>query len=173
MKLKAFALGLLLIASPHVAPRVVFAQSVSQTTRGAWADVMGVAPGREILVQLFDGTTAKGKLSVASETKLTITRKRKNTEIDRADVLRVYRIGGRRMGKGALIGLGIGAGAGALIGGLAFKGETENGEELLPAMVFGLVGGGLGALTGLIAGSSRKRTLIYEARTASNVQPIH
>lgn len=161
MKLKALALSLLLIASPTL---VVRAQGLSQTTKGAWSDVMAVAHGRELSVQLFDGTNAKGKLTNVSETKLTLTRKRKNTEIDRADVLRVYRIGGRQMRKRALIGLGVGAGAGALIGGVAYKGETESGEAHLPAMVFGLVGGGLGALVGLIAGSSKKRTLIYEAR---------
>lgn len=167
MKLKALALSLLLITASLIAPRGVCAQASSQTTRGTWADVMSVAPGKELLVQLINGTTEKGKLSVASETKLTLTRRQQNIEIDRADVLRVYRIGGRQMGRRALIGMGIGAGAGAIIGGVTFKGETENGEEFLPALVFGIVGGGLGALAGVIAGSSKKRTLIYEARTAS------
>ncbi|HEX8476520.1 MAG TPA: hypothetical protein VF666_21160 [Pyrinomonadaceae bacterium] len=164
-KLKASAMCLVLILIPLASPPTAArAQGVSQTTRGAWADVMNVAGGKELVVQLRDGTTAKGRVASVTETKLTLVRKKKNTEIDRADILRVYRVGGRQMAKRALIGLGVGAGAGALIGGVAYKGETESGEAHLPALVFGLVGGGLGALTGLIAGSSKKRMLIYEAR---------
>lgn len=94
-----------------------------------------------------------------------LSRKNNPIELELGRIGKVYRAGGRSVGKTALLGLGLGAGAVAAVGaGVAAGGTHESGEAGLPVLVFGAGGAIVGALTGLVTGlSNRKRVLVYES----------
>lgn len=163
MKIVSMFLSFLLIFV-SVQPAAL-AQALPEASFGSWENVRALPEGDELSVDLKDGSTVKGKLVSTSDTKLRLTRKKKETEIDRADVRRVHRVSGKSKGKSTLIGFGVGAGAGTAIGGvISARGEHESGEAHVPVVLFGVAGAGLGALTGFLLGLGKKRVLVYEAR---------
>jgi hypothetical protein len=165
MSTKALALSLLLIAS-LVKPSLLPAQ-VPESTVGTWAGVKTVPVGDELEVKLKEGRTVKGRLTSSSDTTLTVTRKGKSVQIDRADVFRVYRVIPKSSAKATLIGAGVGAAVGlAAIGAAAAADDTggSEGELAAAAVGIGIVGAGIGALVGLAFGKRTRRVLIYEAR---------
>ena len=87
-------------------------------------------------------------------------------DLERDRISKVHRVGGADVGKSTLIGLGVGAGAEAAIGGVvaATNGPAESGEGHLPIVHIGaagaIIGTAAGALTGLFR---RKKVLIYES----------
>jgi hypothetical protein len=156
-KVVAFAL-MAMIARPQI----MSAQALPTPTRGSWDAVKAVPPGDQVVARLRNGRTLNGWMVSASDTVLTIERRKNTTDLNRGDVLRVYRVVKKSNTKGLLIGLLIGTGVGALLGKLA---EPENPEDPgLAPVVFGglgaLIGGGMGAA---ISGRT-KRLLIYETK---------
>jgi hypothetical protein len=86
-------------------------------------------------------------------------------EIKREEVQTVYRVTRKSATKATLIGMGVGAGAGAVLGAIGSEGSDF--DKLDQAIVAGLIG--VGAIIGTVAGyfigrTGRKKELIYEAR---------
>jgi len=143
-------------------PQIIFAQATGAPIRGSWDAVKAVPPGDKVVARLRNGQTLNGWMISASDTALTLERRKNTTDVNRGDVLRVYRVVKKSDKKGALLGLLIGTGVGVLLGKLA---EPENPEDPgLAPVVFGglgaLIGGGMGAA---ISGRTQ-RLLIYETK---------
>jgi len=143
-------------------PQIMSAQALPTPTRGSWDLVKAVPPGDKVVARLRNGRTLNGLMISASDTVLTLERRKNATDVNRGDVLRVYRVVKKSDKKGVLIGLSIGTGVGVLLGKLA---EPKNPEDpgLAPVMFGGLgalIGGGMGAA---ISGRT-KRLLIYETK---------
>lgn len=140
------------------------AAQVPNASQG-WAAVRALTPGTKLKVQTKGGAAVEGVLAEVSETALRLSREGGPVELERASIRKVYRVGGRSVGKATLVGLGVGAGAGAAVGaGVAAGGTHESGEAGLPVLVFGAGGAIVGALTGLVTGlSGRERVLVYES----------
>src|SRR5215510_3303331 len=143
-------------------PQIMSAQALPTPTRGSWDAVKAVPPGDKVVARLRNGQTLNGWMISASDTALTLERRKNTTDVNRGDVLRVYRVVKKSDKKGLLLGLLIGTGVGAVLGKLA---EPENPEDPgLAPVVFGglgaLIGGGMGAA---ISGRTQ-RLLIYETK---------
>lgn len=141
--------------------------AAAQEARGAagWSALQALPTGAKLRVRMKSGETVEGKLTFASDTALTLSRKGANVELRREGVRRVHRVGGTSVKKATLMGLAVGTGAGAAIGtGVAVGDEHESGEAHLPVFVFGAGGAIIGTLTGLATGLlGRKRVLVYES----------
>ena len=139
------------------------AQATSDAVRGTWEGLKVIPPGDELVVDLRNGKSIKGRISSTSDTTMTLIRGKNTTDFDRPDILKVYRLIHRSTKKGALIGLGIGLGAGALAGGIyASSGESSISDEGWPILALGGMAGGVGALIGFLASSGKRKVLIYE-----------
>jgi hypothetical protein len=160
---KRFTPVLVLVASlllPLVAP----AQNPSAQT-GEWSALGTLATGSKLAVKLKSGKSFEGKLSSVTDAALSLSVKSKPVELKREDVLSVYQIRGHSATKATLIGAGVGAGAGAVVG-LAGSGGDDSFNKLDKAVTAGLtvLGAGAGALTGYLIGRrGGKRVLIYQA----------
>lgn len=160
---KRFTLVLFLTAV-LLLPSVATAQNRSAST-GDWSALSAVGTGSKLYVKLKDGKTVEGKMSGVSDTALTLSVKGKPTELKREDVQSVYGTGKHSATKATLIGMAVGAGAGAAIG-AAGSGGDDSFDKLDHAVTAGLtvVGAGIGGLTGYLIGRhGTKRVLIYEA----------
>jgi hypothetical protein len=116
----------------------------------------------------------EGRLSALTSSSLSIRTKEATPIVSfrSADVRRVHIRGPKPIGKGALIGLGVGAGVG-----LIAVAATDNQHGCFPATscqqlagisaaFFGGIGAGLGASAG--AGADGKKLLVYEAPATSS-----
>lgn len=125
-----------------------------------WSAVQAISSDERLIVKQKDGKTIEGRMIEASETNLTLSRNNKVVNIPRDSIQQIQHSRGKAAkGKWALIGAGIGAGAGAVIGQSKVKSDAE--IWLPVGFVFGTgIGAGVGALFGA---SRRNRTLIYQA----------
>ena len=153
--MKPISVFLVLLLLSAQAP-FVFAQSLSD-----WAAVQHIRTNEKLLVRQKNGKEIRGEMIEASETALTIDRNGKPLSIPRADVRQVYIVEGRaQKGKWALIGAGVGAGAGSAIGYAKYSPESDDSELWIPVGL--MFGAGIGAVSGLLFGqSARKRTMVY------------
>jgi hypothetical protein len=153
--MKPISVFLVLLLLSAQAP-FVFAQSLSD-----WAAVQHIRTNEKLLVRQKNGKELRGEMIEASETALTIDRNGKPLSIPRADVRQVYIVEGRaQKGKWALIGAGVGSGAGAAIGYAKYSPESDDSELWIPVGL--MFGAGIGAVSGLLFGqSARKRTMVY------------
>jgi hypothetical protein len=164
MRIKALtfclALHIILAQSP-----VVLAQEASVRSR-EWTTVMAVAPNEKLEVKLKSGKTVKGKLSSVTDTRLTLAHEKRMIDLNRDDIFRIYKAGGKSGASPTLIGTGVGAGVGAAAGGVIVAANEGEDDETVPGIVLSaLVGAGIGALTGFLSGKARdNRVLIYESR---------
>ena len=137
-------------------------QSTQQiATTNSWTSVQQIRTDERIVVKRKDGKELKGRMIEASETTLTIDRDGKPFAITRDDVRRVHVITGKaEKGKWALIGAGIGGGAGTGIGAIKYSPLVDDSELFIPLGL--MVGAGVGAVTGMLIGrGKRKRELVY------------
>jgi hypothetical protein len=155
--MKTISVFLVLLLLSAQAP-LVFAQSLSD-----WAAVQHIRTNEKLLVRQKNGKELRGEMIEASENTLTIDRDGKPLSIPRADVRQVYIVEGRaQKGKWALIGAGVGSGAGAAIGYAKYSPESDDSELWIPVGL--MFGAGIGAVSGLLFGqSARKRTMVYAA----------
>jgi len=155
--MKPISVFLVLLLLSAQAP-FVFAQSLSD-----WAAVQHIRTNEKLFVRQKSGKEVKGEMIEASETTLTIDRNGKPLSIPRADVRQIYIVEGRaQKGKWALIGAGVGSGAGAAIGYAKYSPESDDSELWIPVGL--MFGAGIGAVSGLLFGqSARKRTMVYAA----------
>jgi hypothetical protein len=141
-------------------PQILFAQAPPTPIRGSWDAVKAVPPGEKVAVRLRNGKTLNGWMISASDTVLTIERRKNSTDVNPADVRKVYRVVKKSDTKGVLLGLLIGTGVGALLGNLAEPDHTD--DPGLAAVVFGLLGGLIGTGMGAAISGRTQRQLIYE-----------
>lgn len=120
-----------------------------------------IRTNEKLFVRQKNGKEVKGEMIEASETALTIDRDGKPFSIPRADVRQVYIVEGRaQKGKWALIGAGVGSGAGAAIGYAKYSPNSDDSEMWIPVGL--MFGAGIGAVSGLLFGqTTRKRTMVY------------
>lgn len=143
-------------------PQIMFAQAPGAPIKGSWDAVKAVPPGDQVVARLRNGQTLKGGMISASDTVLTLERRKNTTDVNRGDVLRVYRVVKKSGTKGVLLGLGIGTGVGVLLGAIAEPETTD--DPGLATVGFGLLGAVIGGGIGAVISSRTKRLLIYETR---------
>jgi len=143
-------------------PQIMSAQALPIPTRGSWDAVKAVPPGDKVVARLRNGQTLNGWMISASDTVLTLERRKNTSDVNRGDVLKVYRVVEKSNTKGVLLGLGIGTGVGVLLGALA---EPDNPEDPgLAAALLGLLGAVIGSGMGAAISGRTKRLLIYETK---------
>jgi hypothetical protein len=158
MKTKLFSLllaGMLLMAqSPLVQ---------AQGSLHDWSVVQRVATDERLIVKQKDGKTVEGRMIEASEINLSLSRNSKVINISRDSIREIHHSKGKAAkGKWALIGTGVGAAAGAGIGGAKSGSIIDDGEIYILAGA--VIGAGAGAVGGALFGASRrKRELIFQA----------
>jgi uncharacterized membrane protein len=156
MKLRLISLFVALAMFVVQVP-VVIAQGASN-----WSTVQATKVDERLIVKKKDGKTIEGRMIEASETNLTISRDNKVVNISRSDIREIYHSTGKAAkSKWALIGTGFGAGAGAGLGAIKYDSNRDD-YVIYPVMGF-IIGAGVGAVTGLAFGASRRsRNLIYQ-----------
>ncbi|MGH9753810.1 MAG: hypothetical protein ACREA2_13605, partial [Blastocatellia bacterium] len=164
MKNSMIAVALVLIAL-SAKPQIILAQVTPAPIKGSWEGLKAIPPGDELVVNLRNGQTLKGRLSSISDTVLTLDTGKKTMDGSRGDVLKVYRVISKSAKISTMIGLGIGAVAGGVGGGVsAASGPGESGESGWAVLIVGMIGLAIGALTGYIIGSRKQQVVIYEIR---------
>ena len=132
-----------------------------------WTVLQSLPVGGKVDVKLRNGKTIHGEFSSSTDYALTVLRNRGTMELTRNDVVQVYRVLSKHVGKTTLIGAAVGAGVGAVVG--AAGNSCNNGSVCivprsasipLGAMVFGISGAGVGALVGV---THHNRQLVYDA----------
>jgi hypothetical protein len=111
-------------------------------------------------VRLRSGQTLNGWIISASDTVLTLELRKNSIDVNRGDVLRVYKVVKRSRIKGVLLGLLIGTSVGALLGNLVEPEHTD--DPGLATVGLGLLGGLIGTGVGAAISFRTKRLLIYE-----------
>lgn len=132
-----------------------------------WTMMKSVPPGDELVVNLKNGSTIKGRVRGISGDTLTVVRDKRTRDISRLEVQRIERIIPKSAAKPTLIGAGAGAAiavTGVVIA--AASDDTGGSEGELAAATLGLalIGAGIGALVGLAFGSRQKKVVIYESK---------
>ena len=140
----------------------------AQTALSDWSRLNSVASGSKLVVKLKDGKTVEGSLRSVSDTGLSLTVKNADRELRRDDVLTVHEIAAKSVKKATLIGLGVGAGIGAVIGIAGDASNNDDGFEKIDnvaAAAVTILGAGVGAVSGFFIGrSGKKKVLLYEAK---------
>jgi hypothetical protein len=149
------------IALLTLVPLVLHAQGQLPTD---WSVIETIPPGDRIVLELTSGKKIKARFFGASETELTISRNSSVEALAKSTVSRVFRMTPRSARKSGLIGLAIGGGSGTAFGVYAYRQG-----DFVPSVIpfFGLIGAGIGALIGVIAGSRYEAVLIYTSIPAS------
>ena len=165
IRTRQFATIVILLTSFLLSPATVAAQAGTND----WSRLNSVASGSKLSVKLKNGKKMDGTLSAVSDTALTMLVKNTSTEVKRDDVATVHSVNGKSVTKSTLIGLGAGAGFGALLGAVGEATDDDNSFGAVDgtAVAAGLtvLGAGVGAITGFLIGrGSKKRVLIYEAK---------
>lgn len=161
---RQFATIVVLLTSLLLSPLTLMAQASTSD----WSKLTSVSTGSKLSVKLRNGKKIDGTLSSVSDTGLTLMVKNTSTEVKRDDISSVHTVNGASVKKATLIGLGIGAGAGAIIGVAGDASTSNGGYEALDNAVAGaitIIGALAGTITGFAIGKTRKkRVLIYEAK---------
>jgi hypothetical protein len=129
-----------------------------------WTAVQALTPSDEVVITLKTEKEVKGKFLDAGAGEVSIERKGKRESVAKDTISQIHLIKGKaKKGQWALIGAGVGAGAGFAIG------QSKNGPNVDDGTTYvfvgTLIGTGIGAATGYIFGMSRrKRQLIYQGR---------
>jgi hypothetical protein len=136
--------------------------AIAQRSLHDWSGVQAVAADDVLIVKQKDGKTIEGKMIEASETNLTLSRNSNVVNISRDSIREIHHSKGKaNKGKWALIGTGIGAAVGAGIGATKLTSDEDSQIYVTGGL---LIGAGVGAVSGLLFGASRRqRTLIYTA----------
>ncbi len=140
------------------------------TAANDWQQVQALPVGADLRVSLERAQTVRGRLESATEDKLTLRLPDgKQRTVDASQVVRIHRIHKDSIANGALIGLGVGAAAGA-IAGAAQDPERTDLTRSGSALIFGSLGAAIGAGIGAIADSAKiEYRLIYERPTDSQI----
>jgi hypothetical protein len=161
---RRFAISFTLATALFVASINVTAQA----NLNDWSRLNSLTSGSKVSVKLKDGKIVDGKLSSVSDATLSLTVKNKPMDLRREDVLSVQQVIKKSATKSTLIGLAVGTGTGALIGGVADASVNDGGFEKIDNVAAGaitVIGAVAGTVTGFLIGRGHsKRVLIYEAK---------
>jgi hypothetical protein len=135
----------------------------------SWAAVQS-ASGSRLRITLNKGETHTGVMVRASDEELVLRDGGGEKSYSKQDISKVQALGSKSRGRGALIGLAIGAGTGAVIG--AATGACSQGVGCIfsradAAGVLALVGGIVGAVVGALVGGGRRKTTLYLASSTA------
>jgi hypothetical protein len=137
----------------------------AQQRATSW-DVVEHARGKSIVVVHKDNRSQTGKLEQVSEDSLTLNEQERRIVIRRDDIRQVYARTGRSRKRGALLGLTIGAGSGAILGTASTQPcdaciiSFSRGEG---AAVGATAGAAVGSIIGVLVGGGRKQVLLYDS----------
>ena len=148
-----------LIASIAAQPSLAFQGKVNPALRD-WGNVRSLPAGDEVEITLNPKGKVKGRLIGTSDTGLTLTVGNSQSEIRRDDINRVHRILSKSAKRATLIGTGIGAAAGGGFG-AAVATQLDGGTGEVVA-AFAVLGAGIGALSGFLAGGGKEKVLVYQ-----------
>ena len=134
----------------------------------SWAAVQN-ASGSRLRITLNNRETHAGVMVRASDEALVLRDGAGEKSYSKQGISKVQVVGSRSHGRGALIGLAIGAGAGAIIGGAT--GGCGQSEICIISRadatgIVALVGGVVGTIIGALVGGGRKKTTLYVAPSA-------
>jgi hypothetical protein len=143
-------------------PSFLLGQAVNQ--QQDWAVVQALSPGVKLLIETKDGKRFKGKFNNASAAVLALTRNNRTENLNKDNIQKIYQSSGGSRATSTLIGTALGAGVGG--GGAAILlGATGGSDDTTGIIGKGiLVGAGIGAVLGLVAGKGSRRVLIYESK---------
>jgi len=140
----------------------------AQTNLNDWSRLSSLTTGSKVSVKLKDGKSVEGKVSGVSDAALSLTVKNKPLDLKREDVLSVQQVVKKSATKSTLIGLAVGTGTGALIGGIADASVNDGGFEKIDNVAAGavtVIGAVAGTVTGFLIGRGHsKKVLVYEAK---------
>lgn len=147
------------------------AQGTANPSADQWALVKSVPVGEKLTVKLWSGRTIDGRVLSVSDTTLQVSRKNQITDINQAEIQKIYRVFAdsevpKAFGAvGSLVGLVAGILSAVTIG--MREGTNNNGARvglavLIPAASIG------GGLAGRAIGKRVARELIYEAKQQLN-----
>ena len=133
------------------------AQELSERS---WETLTQLQAEQTIQVVQMDLKSFKGTFLNVSEEAIVLQVNEKEVNVPRADVLRVSRLDAAKRKRNMLLGLGIGAGGGMLIGAAAASPFFDEGTGFKPFAII-LAGVGTGAGAGLALGASSGFQTIY------------
>ena len=158
-KLFSLTFTILLLLSQ---PSFLLGQAVNQ--QQDWGAIQALSSGVKLLIETKDGKRFKGTLNNASAATLALSRNNRTENLNKDDIQKIYRLDSGSRAKSTLIGTAVGAGVGA--GGaailLAATGGSDDTTGILGNGI--LIGAGIGAIIGLVAGKGNRRVLIYESK---------
>lgn len=138
------------------------AQLAAQTTsEGSWQNLSQLQPGQKIEVVETDLKTIRGDFVRFSDDSIALRDDGREASVPRSAVHRVSIQEPPKRARNAWIGLGAGAGVGALIGGTNPSFETRGASAIIGA----LFGGGIGAATGAALPLKSRHTIYRAPRT--------
>ena len=146
---------------------VLSAPLQAQTAINDWSRISSVVSGSKVKIKLKSGKTVEGNLNSVSESSISLATKNTTQDIKRDDVQTVQRIVKKSALPATMIGMAVGAGAGAALGAIGSANDDSGFDKLDHAVTAGLavVGAIAGTVTGYFIGrSTRKKELIYEAK---------
>ena len=135
--------------------KISYAQSTD------WAIVMNLVPGQKVQVGTKDGKSYVGKVQSITDDELRIG---KDQSLAKQDVQRVRLWSSGHHGRNALIGLGVGAGTGAIFGAASCGGNDAWFSRGQCVAVSAPLFGGLGAAIGALVPSHGKWREVYEVK---------
>ncbi|HWY68705.1 MAG TPA: hypothetical protein VNX88_08575 [Terriglobales bacterium] len=149
-------------------PVILFTLSpavLAQQPALSW-DAVEQATGKSIVVVRNDNHSHTGKLEQVSGDSLTLADHERKIVIPRGDIRQVHWRTGRSRKRGALWGLAIGAGSGAIVGAAGTQPcdaciiSISRGEG---AAVGATAGAAVGTIVGVLVGGGRKQVLLYDS----------
>ena len=141
----------------------------AQTIPGRWEKVDQLPPGSNITITLTTGQKITAAFCGAQTDFLTVTIDSTEMKVPKADVQTIARTANDRLRNGVLIGTGVGFAAGFLSlvsfnAHVTASGPIWDREGVGYYIGAGLIGAGIGAVTGLMIDSARKTTEIIYSR---------
>lgn len=140
----------------------IFAQKISDPSIGTWSDVQALHAGDELIINLKDGRSIKGRLSGVSDSGLSVSGGKGETVLDREGIFRIYRRVPKSHNRAMAIGAAICGGLG-VAGGASSDGAGDWSQPAAPVLT-AAVFAGVGALIGRAVSGGKKRVLIYQAK---------
>lgn len=142
-----------------IAPRTIPAQSVLDS----WENLRQLEAGQQISVVDARMKAVEGRFTAYSDDAIMLRVGSEQVSVGRAEVASVKRRERSHRGRNALLGLAIGAGAGALAG--VIRGATyhEEGETGVFMLVYTPIGAGIGAAAGALVPAGE--VTVYRARS--------
>lgn len=122
---------------------------LGQPAVNSWDNLRLLRPGQKIDVVNMQMKTVTGKFAAFTGDAISLTVGNDQVSVARTNVASVKNREASHRKRNTLLGLAIGAGAGAIIG-AAFINSSESGEELFGVMLLTPIGAGIGAGAGAV-----------------------